>query len=168
MDPEEKKIINSNNRIEYFCQIIVCFIILITCIICICLNINLNNDKNNFFVALLCSIIGYILPNPSIKKIKSLKKFNSLNQDEVDNDHVSINSNVWTLFGRKIPKSEIVFFSQVIISYIIIIISLLCLVIGDPSPNDYLFTILTTTSLGYLLPNPKLKKKYGIYRNSSQ
>ncbi len=167
MDTDEKKVVHNNNRIEYFCQMVVCFIILITCIICICLNINLSDDKNNFFVALLCSIIGYILPNPSIKKVKGIKKFPSLNQDQVDNDRVSINSNVWTLFGHKIPKSEIVFFSQVIISYIIIIISLMCLVIGDPSPNDYLFTILTTTSLGYLLPNPKLKKKYGIHRDST-
>ena len=96
-----------------------------------------------------------------------MKKFNIQNEDRVDNDRISINSDVWTLFGYKIPKSEIVFFSQVIICYIIIIISLMCLVIGNPSPNDYLFTILTTTSLGYLLPNPKLKKKYGIHRSST-
>ncbi len=158
-----------NNRIVYFYQITICSLIIITCLICICTGIEIDNEKKNFFAGLLCSIIGYILPNPKLKSIKRENKCNSChNIDDTDNDNTSVNSNIWTIFGYKFPKSEIVYFSQIIICYIIIIVCLFCLVIGKPSTNDYLYTILTTTSLGYLLPNPKLKKKYGLYRNNPE
>ena len=100
----------------------------------------------------MCSVIGYILPNPKMKK----EEYD--NVDCVDNENISINSNMWNIFGHKFPKNEIVFFCQIIICYIIIIISLVCLVLDKPSYNDYLFTVLITTTLGYLLPNPQLNK----------
>ena len=124
---------------------------------------------DNFFPALLGSVIGYILPSPKIKKFKLNGIHNSHHSmDNTDNDHTSINSNIWTIFGYKFPKSEIVYFSQIIICYIIILVCLSCLAIGKPSTNDYLFTLLTTTTLGYILPNPKLKNyKNGIYSNNT-
>ncbi len=151
----EKNYVN-NNRIVYFCQISICFTIILTSIICMSMGIKIDN----FFPALLGSVIGYILPSPKIKNIK-INNIQNIhhNTDNTDNDHTSVNSNIWTIFGYKFPKSEIVYFCQIIICYIIIFVSLSCLAIGKPSKNDYLFTLLTTSTLGYILPNPKLKNK---------
>ena len=64
---------------------------------------------------------------------------------------------VWTIFGRDIPKAEIVFFCQVIILYTVIIVSIYNLTAENGDSN--LWTALLSSSLGYLLPNPSLKYK---------
>lgn len=62
----------------------------------------------------------------------------------------------WTLFGRKFPKSEAVFFSQVILIYIVVIACILNLSLNNGDSN--LWTALLALSLGSALPNPSLKK----------
>lgn len=65
----------------------------------------------------------------------------------------------WTipLTGKKMPKSEFVFFVQVLLIYIVVITSIVNLTInGD---EGKLWTALLSSSLGYLLPNPSLKKR---------
>ena len=57
-----KKII-PKQEIVFFCQIIVIFVIIITCIV----NLSIKNGDSNLWVALLSSCLGYILPNPRIK-----------------------------------------------------------------------------------------------------
>lgn len=70
-------------------------------------------------------------------------------------------SGQWTLFGRKTQQSKVVFFSQVIILYIIIIT---CLVnITVESKNFNLWSTLLASSIGYLLPCPKLKDRKGSH-----
>jgi len=63
----------------------------------------------------------------------------------------------WKFLGRHVPKTEIVFFSQVIILYIVIITCIVNLSRGSPDSN--LWTALLSSSLGYLLPNPSMKRK---------
>ena len=58
--------------------------------------------------------------------------------------------------GRKFPKVEVVFFSQIVLLYIVCICSLVNLSLGN---KDQLWIILLTSSLGYLMPNPSLKKR---------
>ncbi len=65
----------------------------------------------------------------------------------------------WTipLTGRKMPKSELMFFVQVLLIYIVVITSIINLTING---NDgKLWTALLSSSLGYLLPNPSLRKR---------
>ena len=62
----------------------------------------------------------------------------------------------WDFCGRDIPRSEIVFFVQVIIVYIVVLVSIVNLSIGRQ--GDKLWIALLSSSIGYLLPNPSLKK----------
>ena len=57
--------------------------------------------------------------------------------------------------GGKFPKEEVVFFMQVILIYIVVITSMVNISLGD---KDQLWVLLLTSSIGYLLPNPTLRK----------
>lgn len=64
-------------------------------------------------------------------------------------------SSKWHFCGRLLPRSEIVFFVQVILIYIVVIVSIVNLTIGRS--DDKLWIALLSSSIGYLLPNPSLK-----------
>ena len=66
----------------------------------------------------------------------------------------------WNVFGSEVPKEEIVFFTQVILIYVIAITSIVNLTME--AKNDTLWTSLLSASLDYMLPAPQLnnhKKK---------
>ena len=63
----------------------------------------------------------------------------------------------WPLCGRRFPKSEVVFFCQVIVIYIVIGISLVNLTVGTDSQQ--LWSILLTSAIGYILPSPTIKQR---------
>ena len=65
-------------------------------------------------------------------------------------------STPWHLFGTVCPKEEIVFLCQVIVLYTVILISIYNLITGLENYN--LWTALLSSSLGYLLPNPTLRR----------
>ena len=65
-------------------------------------------------------------------------------------------SDRWHLLGTRVPKTEIVYFCQMIIVYIIIITSVINLSIGNGSSE--LWISLLSSCIGYALPSPKLKK----------
>lgn len=73
----------------------------------------------------------------------------------VDVDQTSTSTPQWPLFGKHVPRSEISFFAQVIIVYIVIITSIVNLSLHNGDSN--LWTALLSSGLGYLLPSPKLK-----------
>ena len=62
----------------------------------------------------------------------------------------------WHIFGRECPKEEIVFLCQVIILYTVIVVSIYNLTVAHD--DSMLWTALLSSSLGYLLPNPSLKR----------
>jgi hypothetical protein len=72
----------------------------------------------------------------------------------VDKDDT--HSDKWHLLGTRVPKTEIVYFCQMIIVYIIIIASVINLSIKNGSTE--LWISLLSSCIGYALPNPKLKK----------
>ena len=65
-------------------------------------------------------------------------------------------SDKWHFLGTRVPKTEIVYFCQMIIVYIIIITSVVNLSIQNGSSE--LWISLLSSCIGYALPNPKLKK----------
>ena len=65
-------------------------------------------------------------------------------------------STPWHLFGTACPKEEIVFLCQVVVLYTVILISIYNLTTGHGDSN--LWTALLSSSLGYLLPNPTLRR----------
>ena len=65
----------------------------------------------------------------------------------------------WCFLGESVPRSEIVFFVQIIIVYSVIITSLFNLSQGVEPQN--LWIALLSSSLGYVLPNPNLRTNNG-------
>lgn len=61
----------------------------------------------------------------------------------------------WSLLGNKIPKSEIVYFCQMSVVYIIIITSIVNLSLQNGSTE--LWMSLLSSAIGNALPNPSLK-----------
>ena len=66
----------------------------------------------------------------------------------------------WHIFGTECPNEEIVFFCQVITLYTVIVVSIYNLAVGHG--DSTLWTALLSSSLGYLLPNPSLKREDGV------
>ena len=60
----------------------------------------------------------------------------------------------WNVFGSEVPKEEIVFFTQVILIYLIAITSIVNLTME--AKHETLWTSLLSASLGYMLPAPQL------------
>ena len=61
----------------------------------------------------------------------------------------------WCCSGRKIPRSEIVYFSQILLIFIVVLASIYNLATNH---NDReLWVALLSSCMGYLLPNPKLQ-----------
>ena len=67
-----------------------------------------------------------------------------------------IDANGGHIFRRECPKEEIVFLCQVIILYTVIVVSIYNLTVAHD--DSTLWTALLSSSLGYLLPNPSLKR----------
>lgn len=86
-----------------------------------------------------------------IKQKVSVQAHHLPDMDEPDQQPKSA---LWNVLGKKIPENEVVFFSQVILVYIVIITCIINLSLGQGDSN--LWTCLLSSCLGYLLPNPKI------------
>lgn len=67
----------------------------------------------------------------------------------------STNSERWQMWGTKLPKSEIVYFCQMIVVYVIIITSIANLSLQNGKTE--LWITLLSSAIGYALPSPTLK-----------
>ena len=76
--------------------------------------------------------------------------------EEEDDEIDAKTTDGWHIFGRECPKEEIVFLCQVIILYTVIVVSIYNLTVAHD--DSTLWTALLSSSLGYLLPNPSLKR----------
>jgi hypothetical protein len=72
-------------------------------------------------------------------------------------DSSSSHSSIWKLFGKNLPRNEIVFFSQVILIYIIVITSIVSLTL-DNNKSEFWISLLSAC-IGYILPHPTLNIK---------
>jgi len=64
----------------------------------------------------------------------------------------------WNILGRQVYKSEFAFLAQTVIVYIVVITSLLNLSLGNQR-DDRVWVALLSSGIGYLLPNPSLRKR---------
>lgn len=89
-------------------------------------------------------------------------------EDEVDLDAPSeVSVRPWMIGGKQVPSSEIVYFSQILIVYIVIITCIINLSFSN-GPHD-LWIALMSSSLGYILPSPAIsKRKSQVYKESAQ
>lgn len=63
----------------------------------------------------------------------------------------------WYVLGRRVPRSEIVYGSQILLIYLVVGTAIYNLSTGQGDSN--LWTALLSSCLGYILPNPKLSSK---------
>jgi hypothetical protein len=63
----------------------------------------------------------------------------------------------WSFGGAKVPRAEIVFFTQALIIFIVIVSCIYNLSKGD-GEDGTLWSTLLASCLGYMLPAPKIKK----------
>lgn len=66
-------------------------------------------------------------------------------------------SKVWSVLGQDLPRSEVVYFSQMLIIYIVVITSIFNLSIGQEKTS--LWINLLTSACSYLLPPPTIKQR---------
>ena len=85
------------------------------------------------------------------------------NRDQFVMETQSLNNENWQVLGIKIPKSEVVFFSQIIILYVVIIACIVNLSISHPLSE--LWVGLLSSSIGFLLPNPTIKDRRVLLNN---
>ena len=89
--------------------------------------------------------------------------FNDIAEEDTTDgreDDTTSTTSRWHLLCTDCPKSEIVFLCQVFVLYTVIVVSIYNLTFGHTDSN--LWTALLSSSLGYLLPNPSLKKNDGV------
>ena len=63
---------------------------------------------------------------------------------------------LWHMFGRRVPRSEIVFCCQTLLVYVVVVTSLVNITLSNGPLN--LWIALLSSGLGYLLPHPSLDK----------
>ena len=61
----------------------------------------------------------------------------------------------WSCCCIEFPAEQIIYFSQVLIAYVVIIVSLVNLTLYDV--NVCLWSSLASGTIGYLLPNPSIR-----------
>ena len=71
----------------------------------------------------------------------------------------------WVFLGEKLPRSEIVYFTQITLLFIIIVTAIANLSIK--SGQEELWITLLCTSIGYILPSPDIKKKTNAVQPST-
>ena len=67
-------------------------------------------------------------------------------------------SYLWDIFGKSVPRGEIVFVCQMIVIYVVIGVSLFILTRGTDAADKQLWIALLSSCLGYLLPNPRIDR----------
>ena len=75
---------------------------------------------------------------------------------KIDIHSIGSNNN-WLIFGRLLPKNEVIFICQVVILYIVIITCIVNLSMRNGDSN--LWTALLSSSLGIMLPQPTLSTR---------
>lgn len=71
----------------------------------------------------------------------------------------------WTFLGTAIPKSEIVYFCQMFLVYLIVVTSIVNLSMN--SGKTELWVSLLSSAIGYALPSPSLNKQQHEWRHTS-
>lgn len=72
--------------------------------------------------------------------------------------HSSSISERWSTICGKLPSSEVIYFSQITIIFIIVVTCLVNLTLRD-SDQTALWASMLSGATGYILPAPKISKK---------
>lgn len=70
-----------------------------------------------------------------------------------------LKTSLW--FGKLLPRPDLVFICQMVVIYVVIGVSLFNLTQGTEREGK-LWTVLLSSCLGYMLPNPKIEPRSAI------
>ena len=112
-------------------------------------SVRFDNDNNNKDQQ---ELIYDAPPPPSIQQVPRM-----LHTSNGSSHLSSPSTRHWKICREKFPKSEIVYFIQVILVYIVVIVSIVNLTLGRP--DDKLWIALLSSSIGYILPSPNLLER---------
>ena len=76
---------------------------------------------------------------------------------DVHQNDTQSNGGKWHCLSTRVPRTEIVYFCQMTVVYIVIITSIINLSMDNESKD--LWISLLSSSIGYALPSPNLKKQ---------
>ena len=80
--------------------------------------------------------------------------------DNVINGMVYDENNVergsWIFCNKHLPRSEVVFISQCILVFILVLVSITCLAISKTCEETTVWVAILSSSVGYMVPPPKL------------
>ena len=76
---------------------------------------------------------------------------------DVPKEGSTVSNGRWVIGGEKVPKEEIVFFSQLSIIALVVLVGLLNLCLNNGTESYW--AAMVATGLGALLPAPTIKKK---------
>ena len=62
----------------------------------------------------------------------------------------------WVLFNKHLPRSEIVFFVQTILVFLLATVSVTCLAVAKTCEETTVWVAILSSAVGYMLPAPKL------------
>lgn len=78
-------------------------------------------------------------------------------QNDRNNSRPKSSVSLWRVLGRKIPSQEMVFCCQMTVIFIVVIASIYNLS-SNGNEKTELWTALLSSSLGYVLPSPRLRR----------
>ena len=84
--------------------------------------------------------------------------------DSTTQSRTSETNRDWGILGKQFPRSEVRFFTQVLMLYVVIITCLVNLSWGKSDLNPLWITLLSS-SIGYLLPSPSIQKSHKLERS---
>ena len=62
----------------------------------------------------------------------------------------------WILCDQHLPRSEIVFFVQTALVFLLVSVSIFCLSQSDTCEESTVWVAILSSAVGYMLPSPKL------------
>ena len=71
-------------------------------------------------------------------------------------DDENIERRSWKFCNNSVPRSEVVFFSQIIIIAFIIVFSCINIFLSVNCEETTIWVAILSSAVGYILPNPKL------------
>ena len=82
---------------------------------------------------------------------------NVRDKNDQHNSRPKSSASLWRVLGRRIPSQEMVFCCQMSVIFIVVIASIYNLSANGNTKTE-LWTALLSSSLGYVLPSPRLRR----------
>lgn len=81
---------------------------------------------------------------------------NDVGLQNVVYDENNVERRSWVFCKRTFPRSEVVFVTQTVLVFVLVIVSISCLAVAQTCEETTVWIGILSSSVGYMLPAPKL------------